>query len=209
MTEQTPTVSSDIDNALTVEIFLDALQDQDFDTADALLADDLVYQNVGFPTIRGRARVMKTDPRHGGQDGLRGQVPPHRRPTARRCSTSAPTPWCSDRCGCSSGCAACSRCTTAESPCGGTTSTPSTCQGHAPRARRRRSSRRCGRRCDHPADRADQAEPLAVHRVLLRQATAAVDAAVGGRRPGGAGATVRMMVRVFIPAVLDPRRRSG
>ena len=31
----------------------------DFDTAEAALADDLVYQNVGLPTIHGRQRAMK------------------------------------------------------------------------------------------------------------------------------------------------------
>lgn len=59
MTEQTTAVTSTT-NTRTVEAFLFALRDQDFDTADALLADDLVYQNVGLPTIRGRKRVMKT-----------------------------------------------------------------------------------------------------------------------------------------------------
>jgi limonene-1,2-epoxide hydrolase len=58
MTEQTTTVS-DTTNALVVERFLKALQSQDFDTADALLADDLVYENVGFPTLRGGRRVAK------------------------------------------------------------------------------------------------------------------------------------------------------
>jgi limonene-1,2-epoxide hydrolase len=56
MTEQTSTVAG---NALVVETFLNALQDLDLTTADALLDDNLIYQNVGFPTIRGRARVMK------------------------------------------------------------------------------------------------------------------------------------------------------
>ena len=58
MTEQTSTVAN-TDNALVVENFLNALQDQDFDTIEALLADDLVYENVGFPTIRGGAKVTK------------------------------------------------------------------------------------------------------------------------------------------------------
>jgi limonene-1,2-epoxide hydrolase len=57
MTEQTTAVSTT--NTRIVEAFLFALRDQDFDTADALLADDLVYENVGLPTIRGRARAMK------------------------------------------------------------------------------------------------------------------------------------------------------
>lgn len=59
MTDQISTVSSDIDNAHTVEVLLDSLQAQDFDSAGAVLDDNLVYQNVGFPTIRGRARAMK------------------------------------------------------------------------------------------------------------------------------------------------------
>jgi limonene-1,2-epoxide hydrolase len=59
MTEQTANVSSDIDNAHTVEVFLTALQDEDLDTAGAQLDDHLVYENVGFPTIHGRTRTIK------------------------------------------------------------------------------------------------------------------------------------------------------
>jgi limonene-1,2-epoxide hydrolase len=59
MTEQTTSTSSAVGNARIVENFLNALQDQDFDTLESLVADDLVYQNVGFPTIRGGARVVK------------------------------------------------------------------------------------------------------------------------------------------------------
>lgn len=58
MTQQTPDVTGAI-NASTVETFLYALQTQDFETLDSLLADDVVYQNVGLPTIRGRSRVVK------------------------------------------------------------------------------------------------------------------------------------------------------
>lgn len=58
MTE-TSNVSSDIDNAHTVEVFLSALQAEDLDTASSVLDDNLVYENVGFPTIRGRARTVK------------------------------------------------------------------------------------------------------------------------------------------------------
>lgn len=43
----------------TVETFLNALQEEDFDTAESALAQNLVYQNVGFPTIYGRNRAMK------------------------------------------------------------------------------------------------------------------------------------------------------
>jgi limonene-1,2-epoxide hydrolase len=48
-----------VDNTRTVEVFLYALQDEGFDTAGAVLDDDLVYQNVGLPTIYGRDRTMK------------------------------------------------------------------------------------------------------------------------------------------------------
>lgn len=43
----------------TVETFLNALQEQDYDTAENTLAQNLVYQNVGFPTIYGRNRAIK------------------------------------------------------------------------------------------------------------------------------------------------------
>jgi limonene-1,2-epoxide hydrolase len=61
MTEQTSesTNTANATNANTVETFLYALQAQDFATMDALLADDVVYQNVGLPTIHGRSRVVK------------------------------------------------------------------------------------------------------------------------------------------------------
>ena len=52
-------IDRDIDKAHIVEVFLAALQDQDVDAAGAVLDENLVYQNVGFPTIRGRARTMK------------------------------------------------------------------------------------------------------------------------------------------------------
>ena len=58
MTDQTY-VSSDVDNAHTVEVLLSSLQNLDIDGVGAVLDDNLVYQNVGFPTIRGRARAMK------------------------------------------------------------------------------------------------------------------------------------------------------
>jgi limonene-1,2-epoxide hydrolase len=55
-------MTSEVDaktNARTVETFLYALQDQDFDTADSTLADNIVWQNVGYTTMRGRKRIMK------------------------------------------------------------------------------------------------------------------------------------------------------
>jgi limonene-1,2-epoxide hydrolase len=58
MTEQTANVSTDVDNAHTVEVFLSALQAEDYDGAAAVLDENVVYQNVGFPTIHGRARTV-------------------------------------------------------------------------------------------------------------------------------------------------------
>ena len=58
MTEQTTELSTDT-NAAVVEKFLYALRDKDLDAAGALLDDNLVYENVGLPTIRGRRRTMK------------------------------------------------------------------------------------------------------------------------------------------------------
>jgi limonene-1,2-epoxide hydrolase len=59
MTNQLPDRSVTTDPAHVVESFLYALRDKEFDTADAVLDDDLVYQNVGLPTIRGRKRTIK------------------------------------------------------------------------------------------------------------------------------------------------------
>ena len=59
MTDQASRVSSDVDNARTVETFLYALQDEDFDTVDSTFADTIVWQNVGWLTLQGRARIVK------------------------------------------------------------------------------------------------------------------------------------------------------
>ncbi len=59
MTDQLPQQSVTTDPVRVVETFLYALRDKDFDGADAALDDDLVYQNVGLPTVRGRQRTMK------------------------------------------------------------------------------------------------------------------------------------------------------
>jgi limonene-1,2-epoxide hydrolase len=57
MTEQASTVQTD--NVATVEAFLNSLRGPDLDTAAELLDENLVYENVGFPTIHGRARALK------------------------------------------------------------------------------------------------------------------------------------------------------
>lgn len=75
MTDQI-SVSTEIDNAHTVEVMLAALQAQDIDGVAAVLDDNLVYQNVGFPTIRGRARALKL---FRGMEGRLGfEVKTHR-----------------------------------------------------------------------------------------------------------------------------------
>ena len=55
-----PTDSSITDEKTVVETFLPAaLRDRDFDLAGLLLADDVVYENVGYPTFRGAQRIVK------------------------------------------------------------------------------------------------------------------------------------------------------
>ena len=76
MTEQIANISSDIDNAHTVEVLLSSLQAADTDGAGAVLDDDVVYQNVGLPTIRGRARAMKLFRAMEGRAGF--EVKTHR-----------------------------------------------------------------------------------------------------------------------------------
>jgi limonene-1,2-epoxide hydrolase len=63
-------------NARTVETFLYALQDEDFDTAESLMADNFEWQNVGYPTVRGRRRIMSIFRRGEGRVGF--QVKIHR-----------------------------------------------------------------------------------------------------------------------------------
>ncbi len=59
MTDQVAPTGTDTDNIATVDRFLYSLRDPDLDTAAALLDEHLVYQNVGLPTIHGRARTIK------------------------------------------------------------------------------------------------------------------------------------------------------
>lgn len=72
----TQPTSTSLDAICTVESFLQALQEQDFETADERLADDLVYQNVGLPTIYGRSATMRFFRRIQGR--IRFEVQIHR-----------------------------------------------------------------------------------------------------------------------------------
>jgi len=76
MTDQTSRVSSDVENARTVETFLYAMQDEDFETVDSTLADMIIWQNVGFVTVQGRQRIVKL--LRSGQGRLRFEVKIHR-----------------------------------------------------------------------------------------------------------------------------------
>jgi limonene-1,2-epoxide hydrolase len=59
MTDQASSSITAVDNARTVETFLYALQDEDFDAFEAAMADNIEWQNVGLVTIRGRGRIVK------------------------------------------------------------------------------------------------------------------------------------------------------
>ncbi|WP_396905881.1 limonene-1,2-epoxide hydrolase family protein [Mycolicibacterium phlei] len=74
MTDQASEVQTDLDNVRTVETFLYALQDEDYDTADVLLSDNAEWQNVGFPTIRGRHRIIGTMRRGQGRVGFEVKI---------------------------------------------------------------------------------------------------------------------------------------
>jgi limonene-1,2-epoxide hydrolase len=74
MTDQVSQVGSDVDNARTVETLLYAVQDEDFDTVDSVLADNIVWQNVGLPSIRGRDRIVKLLRRGEGRFGFEVKI---------------------------------------------------------------------------------------------------------------------------------------
>ena len=57
-------------NTDTVQAFLVALAEEDFDTVESLAAAELVWQNVGLPSLRGRARIMKLLRRGEGMLGF-------------------------------------------------------------------------------------------------------------------------------------------
>jgi limonene-1,2-epoxide hydrolase len=74
MTEVTQTSPESVANTRTVEVFLNALQDTDYQRADSLLDDNLVYENVGLPTIHGRHRAMKLFRRMDGNTAFEVKI---------------------------------------------------------------------------------------------------------------------------------------
>lgn len=71
MTELTQTA---VANTRTVERFLNALQDVNLETAAAALDENLIYQNVGLPTIHGRRRAMQLFRRMDGRAGFEVKI---------------------------------------------------------------------------------------------------------------------------------------
>jgi limonene-1,2-epoxide hydrolase len=57
-------------NARTVEKFLYALQDLDYDALEAAMADNIEWTNVGYLTVRGRRRIMSIFRRGNGRVGF-------------------------------------------------------------------------------------------------------------------------------------------
>lgn len=73
MTETTPALDHAA-NARTVETFLYAVQDLDFDAAEAAMAEHIVWQNVGYPTMRGRSRIINLFRRANGRPGFEVKI---------------------------------------------------------------------------------------------------------------------------------------
>jgi limonene-1,2-epoxide hydrolase len=63
-----------VENIRTVEGFLNALQEEDFETVDAALDDDLVYENVGLSRMRGGRRTAKMLRRMQGRIGFEVKI---------------------------------------------------------------------------------------------------------------------------------------
>jgi limonene-1,2-epoxide hydrolase len=74
MTEQSSSVESALDNRRTVEVFLNALQDEDFDTAETVVDKNLLWQNVGYLTMRGRDRILGLFRRGQGRMGFEVKI---------------------------------------------------------------------------------------------------------------------------------------
>ena len=117
--------------------------------ADAALDDNLVYQNVGLPTIHGRRKAINLFRRMEGRGGF--EVKFHRiAADGAAVLTEHTDALIVGPLRLQSGSAACSRCTMAESRCGGTTSTCSTWLRRPCVDQSGWRSRRCGRRSKAP-----------------------------------------------------------
>jgi limonene-1,2-epoxide hydrolase len=72
MTELTQTTTSD--NIRTVEGFLNALQEEDFDTVEASLDDNLIYENAGLSRVRGGRKTAKMLRKMQGRIGFEVKI---------------------------------------------------------------------------------------------------------------------------------------
>ena len=99
------------DNASVVETFLYALQDKDFDTVESVMADDIVWRERRLHAHARTRSASSVCSARQGTGGLRGEVPPDRRRGQRGADRANRRAGARARCGCSSGCAGCSRCT--------------------------------------------------------------------------------------------------
>lgn len=70
MPDATHDTVTDGDTTHVVDTFLYALRDGDLDAASALLSEDLIYENVGFPVIYGRKATMRVFTRMAGRVGF-------------------------------------------------------------------------------------------------------------------------------------------
>lgn len=74
LTETSPETPETTEAIRAVEAFLNALQNEDFDTVDAALGNDLVYENVGFSRIRGGRRTATLLRRMQGRVGFEVKI---------------------------------------------------------------------------------------------------------------------------------------
>ncbi|VBA37496.1 limonene-1,2-epoxide hydrolase family protein [Mycobacterium attenuatum] len=74
MTELTRITPETADNIRTVEDFLNALQNEDFDAVAAAFDDNLLYENVGFSRIRGGRRTVKLLRKMEGRVGFEVKI---------------------------------------------------------------------------------------------------------------------------------------
>ena len=75
MTDQTSELNSALNsNTRTVEVFLNAMQNEDYETIEATLAENVTWENVGWPTMRGRQRVVNLFRRGQGRMGFEVKI---------------------------------------------------------------------------------------------------------------------------------------
>ncbi len=129
MTDNTPLRPTSAHSVATVESFLRAVCDDDFDAVAALSERNLVWQNVGLPTLRGRDRIVRF--MRAGEGRLVIDMKIHRiAADGDTVLVERTDAWIVGRVACNCGCAAFSNSETGGLRCGATTSI--TWRGHEP-----------------------------------------------------------------------------